>query len=247
MPPFPRSLLSAPFPLLSPPSFLPPSLSPPPLPFFRLSSLPCPSLPPALTSLSSKTQRNQTGWKCSGHPSSSCWVILLQVFKSPDSDCVSGDDVNTIRWEMVQVRASVFPSVKHTEFSIKHWQCCVLRIRRWGGHCPLGLRQATRTWHPWLLGWLATPSFPLLPYLHSGAPHLILMRIRWFYLRALGMRLGTWWTLGRRALCSLWWFVTGAWNTAQGSGVKGGFPAGQGKLGEQITKCAYERDGVLVQ
>lgn len=41
--------------------------------------------------------------------------------------------------------------------------------------------------------------------------------------------------------------VTGAWNTAQGSGVKGGFPAGQGKLGEQITKCAYERDGVLVQ
>ena len=29
--------------------------------------------------------------------------------------------------------------------------------------------------------------------------------------------------------------------------MKGGFPSGQGKLGEQITKCAYERDGVLVQ
>jgi len=48
------------------------------------------------------------------------WSGVLQVCKNPDSDCVSGDDVNTIHWEMVQVRASVFPSVKYAEFSVKH-------------------------------------------------------------------------------------------------------------------------------
>lgn len=125
-------------------------------------------------------KRTRGDSECLDHPSSSCWVILLQVCKNPDSDCVSGD---ACKHHLLGdgTGEACPPICKYAEFLIMHWLCCVLRIsERQRTHCPGVETGHGRPGVRGLVGWLVTPSsFHSLPYLYGGASPWALMRIRW--------------------------------------------------------------------